>query len=101
MKIEIHSKIKKDRQDGAVFNGFLFSFNHKGDCSVYETNSLKNLKNGEAEVFGEFTLDKTDILLPHSNSVMFGNEYYHNDDEFPLLYTNVYNNYGGLTDGVI
>jgi len=92
-KIEIYSKIKGGRQDGAISNGYLFSFNHQGECTVYETEALENLKDGEAEVFSEFVLDKKDMLVPHSNSVAFGNEYYDEKDEFPLLYTNIYNNY--------
>lgn len=93
MKIENFSKIKGCRQDGAISNGYLFSFNHQGECTVYETTTLRNLKDGEAEIFAEFVLEKADVLVPHSNSVMFGNEYYDKEDEFPLLYTNVYNNY--------
>ena len=38
-------------------------------------------------------LDGIDRIVPHSNSVVFGNEYYNSEDEFPLLYTNIYNNY--------
>lgn len=93
MKIEKVSKIKDGRQDGAISNGFLFSFNHKGECTVYQMKKLACKEDGEAEVFAEFVLDKNDILMPHSNSVMFGNEYYDEQDEFPLLYTNIYNNY--------
>ena len=93
MKIENISKIKDGRQDGAISNGYLFSFNHRGECTVYQMNSLQCAENGEAEVFAEFVLDKNDIIVPHSNSVMFGNEYYDEKDEFPLLYTNIYNNY--------
>jgi len=98
MRIENISKIKGGRQDGAISNGYLFSFNGKGECSVYETKALGCLKDGEAEIFSEFVLDKTDILVPHSNSVMFGNEYYDEEDEFPLLYTNIYNNYAKTDD---
>ena len=93
MKIENISKIKGGRQDGAISNGYLFSFNHRGECTVYQMNSLQCGENGEAEVFAEFVLDKNDIIVPHSNSVIFGNEYYDEKDEFPLLYTNIYNNY--------
>ena len=93
MKIENISKIKDGRQDGAISNGYLFSFNHRGECTVYQIASLQCGENGEAEVFAEFVLDKNDIIVPHSNSVMFGNEYYDEKDEFPLLYTNIYNNY--------
>lgn len=93
MQIEACSKIKGGRQDGAISNGYLFSFNHSGECTVYETQSLKNSKDGKAEIFAEFVLDKADLITPHSNSVMFGNAYYDEKDEFPLLYTNIYNNY--------
>lgn len=93
MKIENISKIKNNRQDGAISNGFLFSFNHQGKCTVYQMEKLECIKDGEAEVFAEFVLDKTDTIIPHSNSVAFGNEYYDKKDEFPLLYTNIYNNY--------
>lgn len=93
MKAEYISKIKDGRQDGAISKAYLFSFNHKGECTVYQTKSLESIKNGEAEVFAEFTLDKNDIIMPHSNSVMFEKEYYDEKDEFPLLYTNIYNNY--------
>lgn len=93
MKIEFFSKIKGGRQDGAVSNGYLFSFNSQGECTVYETNDLGRIKDDEAEVFAEFVLDSNDVIIPHSNSVMFGNEYYDEKDEFPLLYTNIYNNY--------
>lgn len=93
MKIELFSKIRGGRQDGAICNGYLFSFDHCGKCTVYETKTLPDLNDGEAEIFAEFLLDKNDILAPHSNSVMFGSEYYDEKDEFPLLYTNIYNNY--------
>lgn len=93
MKIENVSKIKGGIQDGAISNGYLFSFNHKGECTVYQTKSLECMKDGEAEIFAKFILEKNDILVPHSNSVVFGNEYYDEQDEFPLLYTNIYNNY--------
>ena len=93
MKIQNISKIRGGRQDGAICNGFMFSFNHQGDCVVYEIDSIENMKDGEAEVFAEFTLDKKELIVPHSNSVMFGNSYYDKNDEFPLLYSNIYNNY--------
>lgn len=93
MKIENFSKIKGGRQDGAACNGYLFSFNSRGECTVYETKALEGVKDDEAEAFAEFVLDKNDVMGPHNNSVMFGNEYYDEKDEFPLLYTNIYNNY--------
>ena len=96
MRIELISKIKDGRQDGAIFGGCFFSFNHRGNCSVYEIASLSKLKDGEAEVFSEFVLDKNELIVPHSNSVAFGAEYYDDNDEFPLLYTNIYNNHTEL-----
>lgn len=93
MKMEFFAQITGNRQDGAFFNGFLFSFNCVGECTVYEVEKLKEKKKSEAELFSQFTLDKKDIICPHSNSVMFGSEYYCSDDEFPLLYSNIYNNY--------
>lgn len=95
MKLESVCKIKGGRQDGAINNGFFFSFNHLGECTVYKVDSLER---GEGEAFSEFVLDKVDLIKPHSNSVTFGSEYYDKDDEFPLLYTNVYNNYANSED---
>ena len=98
MEIKKIAKIKDGRQDGAVKNGYLFSFNGRGECTVYLTDALESAGGGVAEPFAEFVLDKNDIIVPHSNAVMFGNEYYDADDEFPLLYTNIYNNYSQADD---
>jgi len=72
-------------QDGAIFENLLFRFEGNGQCFVYELEDLKPV--------AEFTLDKAETLVPHCNSVMFGKEYFKEDDEFPLLYANIYNNY--------
>lgn len=88
MKFEHISKIADGRQDGAIFGDYLFSFNHKGECTVYK---MEDVLIGNSEPFSEFSLDKT--LIPHSNSVTFGNDFYYENDEFPCLYTNIYNNY--------
>lgn len=71
-------------QDGAIYNGLLFRFDSKGNCRVYDLQTLTEQ--------GCFTLDKADLLMPHSNSVFFG-KFFSENDEFPLLYTNIYNNY--------
>ena len=76
-------------QDGAIFNGYLFRFDAKGNCSVYRTDALSDVSAPVAR----FSLDKSHIIVPHSNSVVFGNTRYQEADEFPLLYTNIYNNY--------
>ncbi len=91
--IEMIAKIEQGRQDGAILNGYLFSFNHNGRCVVYETKQFQNLERSTAKVFSEFVLDRCEGITPHSNSVAFGNEFFSADDEFPLLYTNIYNNY--------
>ncbi len=82
-------------QDGAIFGSTLFRFDSRGNCKVYDISAL-DVNVGEPEVFqpfARFTLDRADALTPHSNSVVFGNEYYEAGDEFPLLYTNIYNTY--------
>ena len=94
MNIKKIGKIKGD-QDGAIFNNYLFRFDSVGTCYVYDISkfdiSVKNT--GEINETASFSLDRTEELRPHSNSVMFGCKYYSKDDEFPLLYTNIYNNY--------
>lgn len=82
-------------QDGAIYNGLLFRFNGKGECHVHDMNDLEPCPNGRAKVYASFTLDRTDEIAPHSNSVCFGKEKFEEEDEFPLLYTNIYNNYDG------
>ncbi len=74
-------------QDGAIYNNCLFRFSSKGLCRVYDLHTLALL--------GEFTLDKAEILCPHSNSVCFGDS---DGEDFPILYTNIYNNYAAAAD---
>ena len=95
------TKIAKIRggQDGAIFGSTLIRFDSKGNASVYDISSLDlSRDNGELSPIAEFTLDKVDILAPHSNSVVFGAEYFAEGDEFPLLYTNIYNTYAKAED---
>ncbi|MBR6577509.1 MAG: hypothetical protein IKK74_01050 [Clostridia bacterium] len=93
MKIKTLSKIIGG-QDGAIYKNYLFRFSSKGGCSVYDMTAL----DGEPEPISEFKLDKIDLIVPHSNSVTFGNEFFAPGDEFPLLYSNVYNNYAKTED---
>lgn len=74
-------------QDGVIWNDLLFRFNGRGNCSVYSMS--------EHNKVGSFTLDKTSVIVPHSNAVCFGTEKFDEADEYPLLYTNIYNNYSG------
>lgn len=77
-------------QDGAIFGDYIFHFDATGRGCVYHLEGL--------EALAEFQLDKSDLIVPHSNAVSFGCEYYKDGDEFPLLYTNIYNNYGAKED---
>jgi hypothetical protein len=77
-------------QDGTIWGNYFFIFHSRGAGWVYDYGKL--LK-GEVERIATFTLDKTEVMNPHCNSVVFGNEYYEGGDEFPLVYCNVYNNY--------
>lgn len=77
-------------QDGAVYNGLLFRFETDGRCWVYDV--------AQQTEIGHFTLDKSDILIPHCNAVCFGSERYEETDEFPLLYANLYNSYANESD---
>ena len=70
-------------QDGAIFGDYIFHFDATGRGCVYRLEGL--------EALAEFQLDKSDLITPHSNAVSFGYEYYKEGDEFPLLYTNIYN----------
>ena len=72
-------------QDGAIIGEEIFRFNGSGKCHV-----ISMATHG---IFAEFTLDKSDVLSMHSNAVCFGTAYYEPGDPYPLLYTNVYNNY--------
>ena len=78
-------------QDGAIYKDCIFRFGSKGQCRVYDLQTIT--------LIDEFTLDKANLLCPHSNSVCFGKEFYTDGDEFPILYTNIYNNYPGQLAG--
>ncbi len=80
-------------QDGAVWGKELFRLNHLGECVVRDMDTLQPK--------ASFLLDKVDIIVPHSNSVVFGCEYWQAGDEFPLLYANIYNNYAASEDPLV
>ena len=77
-------------QDGAVWGRWLLRLDHTGCCHVYDLDSLEEVC--------VFSLGSPEICVPHSNTAVFGSEYYAADDEFPLLYCNVYNNYAREAD---
>lgn len=91
MKIKNIGKIVGG-QDGAIYGNLLFRFDG-GKCKVYDLTNL-------AEPVDCFTLDKADKITPHSNAVVFGKEYFAEGDEFPLLYSNIYNNYADKEDNL-
>ncbi len=72
-------------QDGAICGGCIFRFDNAGHCTVIDFDTL--------EPMGRFALDRLETVTPHSNAVCFGPVKYAPEDEFPLLYTNVYNTY--------
>ena len=80
-------------QDGAIFGNLFFSFNHKGNCNVYDIEKREEQDENTLKQIASFVVDKADIIVPHCNSVVFGNEYFKDGDEFPVLYANLYNNY--------
>lgn len=82
-------------QDGDIWGDFLFRFEANGLCHVYEFARADYRLGGEEPLpeIASFYLDRADVIVPHSNAVMFGREYYCEGDEFPLLYSNIYNNY--------
>lgn len=72
-------------QDGAQYNGVLFRF------SANNTFSVIQLPDGN--VLGSGSMNGTDV--PHCNSVFFSNEFYSENDDYPIIYVNGYNG----TDG--
>lgn len=85
-------------QDGVIWKNELFRFNHKGECNVYQLSEIESDCIKELEPFATFVLDKAELIAPHSNAVSFGAEYFSPTDEYPLLYTNIYNNYAKYED---
>lgn len=85
-------------QDGCIWESTLFRFDGGGNAFVYDLNDLAPMENGEAKCVATFRLDRADEICPHSNSVCFGAEKFAVDDEFPLLYTNLYNAYDRQED---
>lgn len=83
-------------QDITIFGKYLFDFidrDSRGNCAVYKIDDILSANGEEPMPICRFTLDKRDLLSTHNNAVFFGKEYYEEGDEFPLLYSNVYNNY--------
>ena len=83
-------------QDVTIYGGYLFDFidrDERGNCAVYEMESIRGAGGEEPEPICRFRLDKRELISTHNNAVFFGKEFYEEGDEFPILYSNVYNNY--------
>ena len=91
MKIHPYARIRGG-QDGAFWGKNLFRMDTRGLCQVYDGEQLSF----QSEPITSFVLDRADQLAPHSNAVMFG--MVDSEAEFPLFYTNIYNNYAKMAD---
>jgi len=83
-------------QDIAIFGKYIFAFidrDPRGNCAVYEIETMNHANGEEPEPICRFRLDRDEFIHVHNNAVCFGNEYYCEGDEFPLLYSNVYYSY--------
>ena len=96
----IHAAIVKGGQDGTIFGNTLFRFDSKGNGRAYCLDGVTADRKEPLvlEPFAEFRLGGLDRIVPHSNAVVFGAEFWEAGDEFPLLCSNVYNNYSKAED---
>lgn len=85
-------------QDGAIYGSEVFRFQADGSCRVYDISISEDKREVVCQKKAAFTLDRADLIVPHSNAVCFGTEFYAPGDEYPLLYSNIYNNYAGAED---
>ena len=92
MKIIPVCEMDMHAQDGAIYGDYLFRFNGKGLCRVFDARGLTAGVQSLARI-AEFRISGEDPLVPHFNAVCFGSEFYAGGDEFPLMYANLYNNY--------
>ena len=100
MKLTHRANMAFGAQDGAFYGDYMFRFNADGNCRVFDARPLDTP--GETPVdlpfIAQFRTDPADPVVPHFNAVVFGSEYYAPDDDFPLLYANLYNNYAKAED---
>ena len=87
-------------QDGAFWGDYLFRFEADRRGVVQDARPLDTA--GEEMValpkIAELCFSEQDPVIPHCNAVVFGTEYFAPDDEFPLMYSNIYNNYSSAED---
>ncbi|MBR4121127.1 MAG: InlB B-repeat-containing protein, partial [Spirochaetales bacterium] len=77
-------------QDGAISSDLFFKFHSDGSAVVHSMKDHREL--------GRFILDKADIFKPHCNATCFSAIRFRSEDEFPLLYANIYNSYAKEQD---
>lgn len=87
-------------QDGAIFGSLLFRLDHTGHGAVYDL-AAPIPEDGRLIAVAELSLDGSSGVIPHSNAVFFGKERYTPEDEFPVLYSNVYNNHAKDPDPLL
>ena len=99
MKIKHIANIKTG-QDGAIYKDYLFRFDGRGNGRIYSLLDIDFSSEEPIELnqISSVTLDRREEIVPHSNAVFFGTEYAVEGDEFPLLYSNIYNNYAKAED---
>ena len=71
------------QQDADQFNSIIISVNKHGIIR------LTDIETGE-RIVDNLPIDSQ--IIPHANSVCFGNEKYEEKDDFPVVYVNAYNN---------
>lgn len=96
MQVSLAANIR-GAQDGAIWGDHLFRFDADGRCDVYRLSALCSPEEATPPVC-TFYLDRADTIVPHSNAATFGPYFYSPEDRFPLLYTNIYNNYANAAD---
>lgn len=79
-------------QDGSIYGNYIMRFNASGTGMIHDMSTLKYVNT--------ITLDNSKLsnFKPHSNCTSFGCTYYDQEDEFPLFYSNAYNNYDTKVD---
>lgn len=87
------------RQGGAIYNDMLVCFNamDKGGNPkgfIYDVNTGMKL----CDMMFSFNLDGKDYYPLHANQVSFGNQFYNDESDFPLLYISQVNGGNGRND---
>ena len=76
-------------QDGCIYNDVLFLFSSNGLCTIFNISNKQMICSSQLPTYKGY--------CPHSNSVSFGKKFC-DTDTYPLLYSNIYNNYPNIAD---